>query len=210
MILIKKYKREALFLFLVLCLLASGVEMRAQAQFVKLKGTVVEETSGEPMPGVTIRVKGRTEGTISDYNGKFNIRVKESDVLIFSFIGMVTQEIPVGLNRQLEVVMASDLEELEEIVITGYGTTKAKDVTGSIKSIKLNEIEDNAAPSVDEMLQGRLAGVRLNKADGAPGQAMVFEIRGSNSITGNSDPLYIVDGFPIDDPSYITTIAPGE
>jgi len=208
MILIKKYKREALFLFLVLCLLSSGVEMRAQAQFVKLKGTVVEETSGEPMPGVTIRVKGRTEGTISDYNGKFNIRVKESDVLIFSFIGMVTQEIPVGLNRQLEVAMASDLEELEEIVVTGYGTTKAKDVTGSIKSIKLNEIEDNAAPSVDEMLQGRLAGVRLNKADGAPGQAMVFEIRGSNSITGNSDPLYIVDGFPIDDPSYITTIAP--
>lgn len=208
MMILKDYISRAIYLMLVVSLLFASADVLAQGEFKKISGIVTEEATGDEMPGVTVRIKGRTEGTITDYEGKFTIRVKEADVLIFSFIGMKTQEIPVGVQTQLRVALASDLEELEEIVVTGYGTTKAKDVTGSIKSIKLNEIEDNSAPSVDEMLQGRLAGVRLNKADGAPGQAMVFEIRGSNSITGNSDPLYIVDGFPIDDPSYITTIAP--
>ncbi|MBR8534496.1 TonB-dependent receptor [Carboxylicivirga sediminis] len=208
MMILKTYLSKAIYLTVVISLLFISADVLAQAQFKKVTGLVVEEQTGDPMPGVTVRIKGRTEGTITDYEGKFNIRVKESDVLIFSFIGMETQEIPVGGKTQLRVALVSDSEQLEEIVVTGYGTTKAKDVTGSIKSIKLSQIEDNAAPSVDEMLQGRLAGVRLNKADGAPGQAMVFEIRGSNSITGNSDPLYIVDGFPIDDPTYITTIAP--
>ena len=204
----KKYISRAFYLAVFINLLFFTTDIYAQAQFRKIKGTVVEDATGDPMPGVTIRIKGRTEGTITDYEGKFSIRAKESDVLIFSFIGMVTQEVPVGLNKDLTITMVGDLEELEEIVVTGYGTTKAKDVTGSIKSIKLDEIADNSSTSVDDMLQGRLAGVRLNKAEGGPGQAMVFEIRGSNSITGSSDPLYIVDGFPVDDPTYITTIAP--
>ncbi|TLX75773.1 TonB-dependent receptor [Labilibacter sediminis] len=183
-------------------------EVLAQKKWKNVTGTVIDEGTGDALPGVTIRVKGKTEGTITDYNGNYSVRVSEKDVLVFSFIGMVSQEVPVGLKKIINVNLKSDLEQLEEIVVTGYGTTKAKDVTGSIKSIKLENIEDNASASVDEMLQGRLAGVRLSKAEGAPGQAMTFEIRGSNSITGNSDPLYIVDGFPIDDPTYITTIAP--
>jgi len=201
-----KYTYILSTLLIILLLPFNATE--AQNTYKRISGVVSEAATGDPMPGVTIRVKGKTEGTITDYDGKFALRVFETDILIFSFIGMVTQEVPVGLNKTLKVDMLSDLEQLDEIVVTGYGTTKAKDVTGSIKSIKLDQIEDNASASVDEMLQGRLAGVRLNKADGAPGQAMVFEIRGSNSITGSSDPLYIVDGFPIDDPSYITTIAP--
>ncbi len=201
-------KYNPILFILVICLFLPAYSAIGQNSFKKVDGLVIEEATGEPMPGVTVRIKGKNEGTITNYEGKFNIRVTEKDILIFSFIGMSTQEVPVGLKNHFNIKLAGDLESIEEIVVTGYGTTKAKDVTGSIKSIKIEQIEDNASASVDEMLQGRLAGVRLNKADGAPGQAMVFEIRGSNSITGNSDPLYIVDGFPIDDASYITTIAP--
>ena len=126
----KKYISRAFYLAVFINLLFFTTDIYAQAQFRKIKGTVVEDATGDPMPGVTIRIKGRTEGTITDYEGKFSIRAKESDVLIFSFIGMVTQEVPVGLNKDLTITMVGDLEELEEIVVTGYGTTKAKDVTG--------------------------------------------------------------------------------
>ena len=199
------------WVFVLLCMVSIGnTAMLAQDATRSLSGVVIDSGTGEPIPGVTIQLKGKPVGTITDIDGQFIIKGAPNDILVFSFIGMDTQELQVGENTTFKVELISDFEMLDEVVVTGYGTTKAKDVTGSIKSIKLENIEDNASASVDEMLQGRLAGVRLNKADGSPGQEMVFEIRGSNSITGNSDPLYIVDGFPIDDATYITTISPND
>lgn len=172
--------------------------------FVKLNGSVVDET-GSSVPGVTIRIKDTSKGTATDINGKFKLRAKITDALIVSYIGYETQTVPVNGRKNIEIELIPHLEALEEVVVVGYGKQDVKEVTGSIESVEVNDqISSLPTPSFEQMLQGRMAGVQVFSSEGGVGQSMSINIRGANTITGTSDPLYVIDGFPLEDPSLFT------
>ncbi len=156
----------------------------------------VTDSSGSPLPGVTVIVKGSTKGTISDGEGNFVLsNVSEDAILVFSFIGMRTQEIPVANKSSLQKVkMKEDAINIEEVVAVGYGTMKKSDVTGAISSVSSSALMKSEPTNVLRGVSGKVAGVQISQQDGAPGGGFDVIIRGSNSITAGSSPLYIVDG----------------
>lgn len=157
----------------------------------------VTDSSGGSLPGVSVVVKGTTNGTITDIDGKYSIsNIPENGALQFSFVGMKTQEIVVGSKVTINIVLAEETIGIEEVVAVGYGTMKKSDLTGSVSSVKTQEI--NAVPSSNALqsLTGRIAGVNISQNSGAPGSAMSIRIRGINSIQGGNEPLYVIDGFP--------------
>lgn len=172
------------------------------AQGVNVKGVVYDET-GIPAMGVNILKKGTTEGTITDLDGNFEIAVQKGDVLVFSYIGYVTQEITYNGQPKLEVKLQEDSEKLDEVVVIGYGTMKKSDVTGAISSVNVEELASRATTNPAEALQGKVAGVNILKTGGNAGSAVSVKIRGVKSF-GDNDPLYIIDGFPGD----ISTVNP--
>lgn len=158
-------------------------------------GDVVDE-NGIPMPGVNIQIEGISEGTITDENGRFSMVVSgKNPVLLFSFIGYTQQRVIAEGNNALRVVMNLGISNLEEVVVIGYGSVRKSDLTGAI--VAVGEDTYNAQPvlRVDEILQGRSAGLNVTNVSGAPGGITSIRIRGANSITGNNDPLYVIDGF---------------
>lgn len=160
-----------------------------------ISGTV-SNVSGEPLPGVTVVLKGTAIGTATDMNGNYSIsNVPETAILQFSFIGMKSQEIELAGKRVIDVVMEEASIGLDEVVAIGYGTQKKSELTGSISTISKDEYENQAVVRVDQILQGRSAGVAVTSGSGAPGGSVQVRIRGANSITGNNDPLYVIDGF---------------
>lgn len=159
---------------------------------------VVTDTDGNPLPGVNIVVTGMTQGTISDTDGRFRLEVPQNArSLTFSFIGMESKEISLGTSNQVNVTMAESAVGLDEVVVIGYGTVKKSDLTGSVSSIKPAEL--SAFPTVNavQALSGRVAGVQIKQNTGAPGAPISVRIRGTNSIKGSNEPLYVVDGFPV-------------
>ncbi|HYF66649.1 MAG TPA: TonB-dependent receptor [Ohtaekwangia sp.] len=163
---------------------------------IDISGTVTDDT-GLALPGVNVLIKGTTNGTTTDSDGKFSLSVPDkSSVLVFSFIGYKPQEIMVGEQTQIAVQMISDIQSLQEVVVVGYGSVKKSDLTGSVASIKSEEI--NAYPSTNLMqsMAGRATGVHISQNTGAPGAALSVRIRGTNSVQGDNEPLYVVDGFP--------------
>lgn len=185
-------------LLVLLCLLpAFGF-----AQSVNVKGVVYDET-GIPAMGVNILKKGTTEGTITDLDGNFEIAVQKGDVLVFSYIGYVTQEITYNGQPKLEVKLQEDSEKLDEVVVIGYGTMKKSDVTGAISSVNVEELASRATTNPAEALQGKVSGVNILKTGGNAGSSVSVKIRGVKSF-GDNDPLYIIDGFPGD----ISTVNP--
>lgn len=157
---------------------------------------IVTEASGGTMPGVNVVLKGTTQGTSTDVSGRFNILIKSSeDVLVFSFIGYESKEVPVGSNTEISVQMEPDIKTLNEIVVIGYGTQNKSSVTGAISSVSSKEISALPVPNLSSALQGRVAGVNVINS-GGPGTSPIVQIRGIGSITGSSEPLYVVDGFP--------------
>ncbi len=167
---------------------------------VVVSGLVKDET-GEPLPGVTVIVKGTTLGTATDLDGRYTLQAPEEAVLVFSFIGFITQEIYVGSRSTIDVTLAEDISSLGEVVVIGYGTVDRKDITGAIGSVSGSQITEmnGGATRVDAALQGRVAGVDVRLRDGEPGSAPQITIRGVGSIGAGSNPLYVVDGFPIED-----------
>lgn len=172
------------------------------AQGVNVKGVVYDET-GIPAMGVNILKKGTTEGTITDLDGNFEIAVQKGDVLVFSYIGYVTQEITYNGQPKLEVKLQEDSEKLDEVVVIGYGTMKKSDVTGAISSVNVEELASRATTNPAEALQGKVSGVNILKTGGNAGSSVSVKIRGVKSF-GDNDPLYIIDGFPGD----ISTVNP--
>ena len=173
-----------------------------QAQ-IKITGTVTDETK-ETVIGANITVKGTTIGTISDVNGKYSIEVpNQKAILVFSFIGYTTREIPVGKNKVIDVVMKEDGVMLNEVVAIGYGSAKKGDLAGSVAKVDMEELNKTPVASFDQALGGRVAGVQVVSGDGRPGAAANIVIRGSNTVSDNSDgsPLYVIDGFATDDPN---------
>ncbi len=169
---------------------------KAEAYFaVEVTGKVTDE-SGQPLPGANVLEKGTTNGTTSDVDGNFTLSVMGTNsVLVFSFIGYTTQEVPVGNRTTFSVQLAPDLRTLNEVVVVGYGTMKKSDLTGAVSSVKGEEL--TAYPAIDavQSLQGRAAGVNITANNGAPGSTMKVRIRGGTSINASSDPIFVVDGF---------------
>lgn len=162
-----------------------------------VKGVVVDE-KGEPMIGVNILAKGTITGTTTDTNGEFSLNVADNvNILVVSFIGYATQEVPINAQTNLRITLIEDLQSLSEIVVVGYGSQLKREVTGAVQTIKADELKDLPVAQLTQKLQGRLAGVQINQATGKPGQGMTVRIRGQVSVTAGSDPLYVVDGFPI-------------
>lgn len=169
---------------------------------------IVKDATGEPMIGANVMVKGTTNGTITDFDGNFTLSgVKASDVLVFSYIGCITQEIKVGNQTKFDVTLKDDAQALEEVVVIGYGTTKKKDLTGSVASVGGETLAKVPVTSAAEALTGRLPGVQITTTDGSPDAEMIIRVRGGGSVTGDNSPLYIVDGFPV---SNINDIAPSD
>ncbi len=166
-------------------------------QTKKVKGKVAD-TSGQPLPGVTVMVKGTTQGTVTDADGNYNLAgVPPDATLVFSFVGMKTQEVPVAGKTSVDMVLAEDAIGIEEVVAIGYGTQKRKDLTGSISRVKGEEMITPSTSTFDQMLQGKVAGLQITQTTGAPGGNVNMLVRGVSSITGGNQPLYVIDGFPV-------------
>ncbi|MDR2233382.1 MAG: TonB-dependent receptor [Tannerella sp.] len=159
-----------------------------------ISGTVRDE-SNEPLIGVNVQVKGTTIGTITDIDGKFSLSVSGSQsILVFSYVGYLTQEITVSTQRTMNVVMREDSQSLDEVVVTGYSTQRKRDLTGAVAVVKMNEIENIPSSNIMQTLQGQVPGLFITSTGSPTGDATV-RVRGVSTLS-NSDPLYIIDGIP--------------
>ncbi|WP_430815071.1 SusC/RagA family TonB-linked outer membrane protein [Carboxylicivirga sp. RSCT41] len=191
-----------LMFFALLALLSSAVQVFAQGQKT-ITGNVVDVT-GESLPGVNVSVKGTTNGTITDIDGNFTLSVQEADVLLISFIGYKAQEIAVAGQNNFNVILEEDVTDLDEVVVVGYGIQKKSDVTGAISSVKSEELVKRDVASVEQALQGQIAGVTVTQGSGTPGSTPNVTIRGLGSLS-NTTPLYVVDGMMMDDISHLNS-----
>jgi TonB-linked SusC/RagA family outer membrane protein len=170
-----------------------SVSVFAQSQ--NITGTITD-SAGETLPGVTIVVKGTTIGTTTNMDGKYELpNVSGESVLLFSFVGMVTQEISVGTQSTISVTMVADAIGIEEVIAIGYGTVKKSDLTGSVATVDAKAAYKAPAANLENAIQGRAAGVQVTTTNGSPGSAPSIRIRGGNSISAGNDPLYVIDGF---------------
>lgn len=182
------------FLFFLFC--ATGM----QAQTDIITGTVTDEQGG--LPGATVAIKGKASGTLTDENGKFSIQATPADVLVFSYLGYMTVERPVGTSTIVNISLQQDTNQLREVVVNaGYYSVKDKERTGSIARITSKEIGIQPVNTPLEALQGRMAGVEIVQTSGVPGSGFEVKIRGQNSIMAGNAPLYIIDGVPYDSKS---------
>ncbi|TFV97692.1 SusC/RagA family TonB-linked outer membrane protein [Algoriphagus kandeliae] len=171
-----------------------------ELEFIDIQGKVTD-ASGQPLPGVTVIVEGTTSGTVTDIDGSYSLSASEGDVLIFSFVGFESRRVTVGNQTTIDIQMAEDAQALEEVVVVGYGTQDRRKITGAISSIDSEDLGVVPVTSFDQSLQGRLPGVQVTQTTGSPGGAVTVRIRGFGSISASNEPLYVVDGFPIENES---------
>ncbi|MCY1723041.1 TonB-dependent receptor [Prolixibacteraceae bacterium Z1-6] len=158
----------------------------------------VTDNSGLPLPGVTVVVAGTTVGTVTDFDGKFTLVIPDNaENLQVSFVGMKTQVIAINGQTNFVVSLEEDSIGLEEVVAVGYGTQTKRNVTGSIQTVSSEDLKDLPVAQITQALQGKVSGVQINQTTGVPGEALNIRVRGQGSISAGSDPLYVVDGFPI-------------
>ncbi len=155
---------------------------------------IVKDEAGVSIPGANIFIEGTTKGSVTDFDGNFTISALPTDVLIISFIGYVTQKVTVGNQTSIKITLAEDAAQLSEVVVVGYGTQKRSDITGAISSLSSKDFAEQPIAIASDALQGRSPGVQVSNSSGAPGSVAVVRIRGANSITNNSNPLYVIDG----------------
>ena len=190
-----------------------GLRVQVRGKFIQIlklptatQGVVVDEATGEPVAGATVIVKGGRVGSVTDENGRFHIPglPRGAEQLMISFVGYVTKV--VDIKDDFRVSLRESTESLEETVVVGYGSTLRKDLTGSVSTVKGEEIQNLPSVTVDDALIGKVAGVNITKSDGAPGGAVRFRIRGGASLSGSADPLYVIDGIPTEiNNSYIAS-----
>ena len=181
--------------FLLIAVLLVNIQLFAQDSFT-VSGSV-KDSNSLPLLGVNVTVKNSTNGTQTDFDGNFSIKVKTGDILRFSYIGFVNQDVLIRNQTQILVVLAEDLNLLDEIVLTGYGSRKRSQLTGAVAKIGGDEVAALQVARVDEALAGKLSGVLIQNQDGSPGAAPKIQIRAASSISGASNPLVVVDGYPI-------------
>jgi TonB-linked SusC/RagA family outer membrane protein len=160
-----------------------------------ITGTVTSAEDNSGLPGVSVIVEGTSVGTVTDIEGAYTLGVPNNSTLVFSYVGFVSEEVVVGNQSVVNIVLTPDLTQLEEIVVVGYGTVKKSDLTGSVSSVKSEELTAYPALGTVQALQGRAAGVQITSNNGEPGASFKVRVRGGTSINASSDPIYVVDGF---------------
>ncbi|MBS2212863.1 TonB-dependent receptor [Carboxylicivirga mesophila] len=190
-------KRQSNLFKLLLIVVALFSFSALYAQQMTVSGTVTDAADGMPLPGVTVAVKGTTTGTITTPDGNYTLSVENGQTLVFSFIGYKSQEI-VATNTTINVALEEDIIGMEEVVVIGYGTTKKKDLTGSIQTVNADDFNQGAIASPQQLINGKVAGVQITDGGGAPGEGATIRIRGGSSLTASNDPLIIIDGVPLD------------
>lgn len=172
-------------------------EKKAAVQEFEISGTIVDAT-GMPLPGATILEKGTSNGTQSDFDGNYILSLSDRNAtIIVSFMGFATQEIPVNGRSEIDVVLKEDSSALDEVVVVGYGTSRVKDLTGSVNRIGEESFNKGVITSPDQLVQGKVAGVNVVNNSGAPGGEVTFRIRGTSSVRSGNQPLFVVDGVPL-------------
>ena len=165
-------------------------------QLIDARGTVLDAETKEPLIGVNILVKDGTTGAVSDIDGSFYIQVEENSILVFSYLGYLSQEIVVDQADMGNILLASNAKQLDEVVVVGYGTQKRSDLTGALSSVSEKELKQLPNTGLDQALQGRAAGVYVTQNSGSPGGGVSIRIRGIGS-TLTAEPLYVIDGVPV-------------
>ncbi len=169
-------------------------------QGISITGKVIGSDDEEGLPGVNVVVKGTSQGSVTDVEGNYIIEVPdESSVLVFSSVGYISEEFAAGTRTVIDLSMVPDIKALEEIVVIGYGAVKKSDLTGSVAQVKAKDLVQAPASGLNQAMQGRMAGVQVVQGSAAPGGGIKVLIRGTNSINGNNQPLYVIDGFPLFD-----------
>lgn len=198
-----KHVRYLFYRCLPILLLCLVFILPASAQRVPLTGKVVD-SKNEALIGVNVVIKGTTTGTVTDMDGNFRLEAAPGEVLVFSYLGMNTQEVTVGSSRSLRIVMADDTRALEEVVVVGYGSVRKKDLTTSVSSVSTQDIAERPIISAISAIQGKAAGVNVTTPSGQPGATPTITIRGNTSITASNAPLYVVDGVPMNEINFLS------
>ncbi|GAB3960087.1 TonB-dependent receptor [Spirosoma harenae] len=169
----------------------------AHAQSQVVAGRVTSSDDGASLPGVSVSIKGSTQGTLTDATGTYRLNVGTNATLVFSFIGFSTVEETVNNRSTINVVLKTDVRNLNEVVVTGYGQQIKRDLTGNIAKVKAADIQDQPVTTFDQALQGKAAGVQINSGSGKLGQGIQVRVRGQSSVSASNQPLYVVDGTPV-------------
>ncbi|MGN0191549.1 MAG: SusC/RagA family TonB-linked outer membrane protein, partial [Candidatus Cryptobacteroides sp.] len=195
-------KAQTIILLALAILSANWQSAKAQYKSVTVTGTITDE-NGEPLAGASILVENSSTGEITDAEGKYRIKAYSDNTLVFSYIGYKSQSFLARSSRTLNVILEPDTKLLDEVVVVGYGTMKKSDLTGSVSSVNSKALENYKTASVLGALGGMIAGVDITSSDGTPGSGYNIKVRGVGTVTGDTSPLYIVDGFEVSDISYL-------
>lgn len=199
--LIVRSRRWPSVIFLLL-FLTTAVVAQAQ-QEITVVGIVTEAGTQMPLPGVTIMEQGTNNGTATDFDGNYTLTVPSDAILVASFVGYASQEIPVDGSETINITMSEDAQSLNEVVVVGYGTQKKSDLTGAITSVGSEALTERNTTSALEAVQGNVAGVQISSSTGRTGDGFNVVIRGQNSTSANSNPLFVVDGVPTDNIDFL-------
>ncbi|MEC7263198.1 MAG: TonB-dependent receptor [Bacteroidota bacterium] len=199
-----KIQDRQVILFKVPITKPATVSDTMEEQDFEVSGTVTDE-GGVPLPGASIIEKGTTNGVQTDFDGNFSLAVSDKNaVLVVSYIGFSSKEVNVEGKSAINIILQESAAALDEIVVIGYGSVKKSDLTGAVSSLKAEDMNPGANVSVDQMLQGRAAGVQISQSSSEPGGGLSIRVRGASSINAGNEPLYVIDGFPIDNSSNLS------
>lgn len=209
----KDMKRNATFKVLLMFIVGLFLSVNTFAQQIVVKG-IVKDTTGEPIIGANVIVKGTTNGTITDFDSNFLLNANKGDIIIISFIGYRSQEAQAAAS--MNIILKDDTELLDEVVVIGYGSVKKDDLSGSVVAIKAEEMNKGAVTSPQELIMGKVPGLSVSQGDGAPGAGSTIRIRGGASLNASNDPLIVIDGIPVSNdaapgtPNALATINPND
>lgn len=206
-------KRNLMFKILLTLIVGCFLSIDAFAQQITVKG-LVKDTAGEPIIGANVVIKGTTNGTITDFDGNFQLNANKGDIIVISFIGYQPQEAQAASS--MNIILKDDTELLDEVVVIGYGSVKKDDLSGSVVAIKAEEMNKGAVTSPQELIMGKVPGLSVSQGDGAPGAGSTIRIRGGASLNASNDPLIVIDGIPVSNdaapgtPNALATINPND
>ena len=180
---------------LLLLVLLFPLSILAQSTFT---GTVLDQVSNQPIPGVNVVVEGTQNGTSTDFDGKFSLNVKKGDNIVFSYIGYKNYTLVYAAQKDIAIRLQEDASQLDEVVVIGYGSVKKKDATGSLTTISTEDFNRGPLVSADQLIQGKVSGLQIINGGGAPGEGAQIRIRSGSSLSAENNPLYVVDGVPLD------------
>lgn len=206
-------KRNLMFKVLLMLVIGCFLSIDAFAQQITVKG-LVKDTAGEPIIGANVVIKGTTNGTITDFDGNFQLNANKGDIIVISFIGYQPQEVQAAAS--MNIILKDDTELLDEVVVIGYGSVKKDDLSGSVVAIKAEEMNKGAVTSPQELIMGKVPGLSVSQGDGAPGAGSTIRIRGGASLNASNDPLIVIDGIPVSNdaapgtPNALATINPND